>query len=219
MERMELRTTGRTVTGKKVKRLRSDGWIPAVLYGPDTPSRTIQVESRSLLKALRQAGSTTLLNLYVDDQAKPHLVLAREMQHEPLTGSLQHVDFFQVRLTEKVRTNPRLELVGESPLVKAGGAVMVQILDQVEVECLPTDLISSIQVDLSGLESLDDSIFVGDLPIPPAVTVMADPQDIVISLVAPRLVREEEEEEEVLEEADLEEAEAEEVVAEAEPEE
>lgn len=218
MERLELRTTSRTVHGKQVKRLRAEGWIPAVLYGPDTPSRAIQVESRSLLKALQEAGSTTLINLYVDDQAKPQLVLAREMQHEPLTGRLQHLDFFQVRLTEKVRTTPRLVLIGESPLVKSGGAVMVQILDQLEVECLPTDLISTIEVDLSGLESLDDSIFVGDLPIPPAVAVMADPHDVVISLVAPRLARLEEEEEELVEEAVLEEAEAEEVEVEEEPE-
>lgn len=208
MERMELKTQSRTVLGKQVKQLRAEGWIPAVLYGPDTPSRPIQVEDRSLLKALQVAGSTMLLDLYVDDKKKAIAVLAREVQFDVLTGRPQHVDFFQVRLTQKVRTSPRLELLGESPLVKSGGAVMVQILDQVEVECLPTDLIGSIPVDLSVLEDLGDSIVVGDLPVPPGVTILADPHDIVISVVPPRMARVEEEEE-LPEEVLVEEAEAE----------
>jgi large subunit ribosomal protein L25 len=195
MERIQLKTQSRTVLGKQVKQLRAEGWVPAVLYGPDTPSRPIQVEGRSLLKAMQVVGSTMLLDLYVDNKKKPIAVLAREIQIDALTGRPQHVDFFQVRLTQKVRTSPRLELLGESPLVKSGGAVMVQILDQLEVECLPTDLIASIPVDLSVLERLDDSIVVGDLPVPPGVTILADPHDIVISVVPPRMARLEEEEE------------------------
>jgi large subunit ribosomal protein L25 len=216
MERMELRTESRTVRGKKVKRLRVEGWIPAVLYGPDTPSRALQVENRALLRTLQEAGSTALINVFVDDEPKPNLVLAREIQRDILTSQLKHVDFFQVRLTEKVRTSPRLELVGESPLAKSGGAILVQILDQLEVECLPTDLISSIPVDVTGLESVDDSILVGDLPIPSGVTILADPHDTVISLVPPRMAREIEEEEIAAEEAAIREAEAEEVVVEEE---
>lgn len=214
MERVELRTESRTVRGKKVKRLRAEGWIPGVLYGPDTPSRALQVENRALLSTLQEAGSTALINLFVDDEPKPNLVLAREIQRDILTGQLKHVDFFQVRLTEKVRTSPRLELVGESPLAKSGGAILVQILDQVEVECLPTDLISSIPVDLTGLESVEDSIVVGDLPVPSGVTILADPHDTVISLVPPRMAREIEAEELAAEEAELEEAELEEAAAE-----
>jgi large subunit ribosomal protein L25 len=212
MERVELRTTTRTIRGHKVKHLRAEDWIPAVLYGPDTPSVPIQIEGRSLRKALQQAGSTALIDLFVDDEPKANVVLAREIQRDCLTDQFEHVDFYQVRLTEKVKTSPRLEIVGESPLVKAGGAVMVQILSELEVECLPTHLISSIPVDVSALEGLDDSVTVGDLPIPPEVTVLADPNDAVISLVPPRVVREyeEEEEEALLEELAVEEAEVEE---------
>jgi len=195
MERIELRTQSRTIHGKEVKQLRAEGWVPAVLYGPDTLSRSIQSERRSTLKALQLAGLTALIDLYVDDKPKPIVVLAREVQHEPLTGRLQHVDFYQVRLTEKVKTSPRLEIVGESPLVKSGGAVMVQILNEVEVECLPADLIGSIPVDVSALESVNDSVVIGDLPVPPGVTFLSHPNDIVVSLVLPRIAREEEEEE------------------------
>jgi large subunit ribosomal protein L25 len=154
-----------------------------------------------MLLALREAGSTALIDLYVEDGAKPNVVLARDIQRDTITGRLQHLDFYQVRLTEKVKTSPRLEVIGESPLVESGGAVLVQILNQVEVECLPTDLVDSIPVDISGLEKLEDSISIGDLPAPPGVTFLADPGDAVVSVVPPRAVLVEEEvEEDLLEE-------------------
>lgn len=212
MERVELRATSRTVLGKKVKQLRAAGWIPAVMFGPDTPSNSIQVEQRELLKVLREAGSTALIDLYVDDQANPKAVLAREVQRNPVTGHLLHVDFYQVRLTEKVKTTPYLEFVGESPLAKTGTAVLIHGMNEVEVECLPTDLISSIVVDLSSLERMDDNILVSDLVVPASVTILADPDDVVVSVVPSRM---EIAEEEIEVEEELEEVEpAEEVVEE-----
>jgi large subunit ribosomal protein L25 len=198
MERVELRASSRTVQGKKVKQLRAAGWIPAVLFGPDTPSNTIQIENRDLLRVLRETGSTALIDLYVGEQAEPKTVLAREVQRNPVTGHLLHVDFYQVRLTEKVKTTPRLEFVGESPLTGAGRAVLIYGMNEVEVECLPTDLINSITVDLSSMESMDDTILVRDLSVPPSVTILADPDEVVVSVVASRIaVKEEAEAEEV----------------------
>jgi len=214
MERVELRAERRTVQGKKVKQLRATGWIPAVMFGPDTPSDSIQVEQRDLLKVLREAGSTALIDLYVGDRAKPLTVLAREVQRNPVTGHLLHVDFYQVRLTEKVKTTPRLEFVGESRLIGAGTAVLIHGMNEVEVECLPTDLISSISVDLSSLETMDDNILVRDLTVPSGVTILADPDEVVVSVVPSRMAVVEEEEieaeelevaEEVVEEAAVEE--------------
>jgi large subunit ribosomal protein L25 len=195
MEQVELSASSRTIHGKQVKQLRAQHMIPAVVYGPDTPARAIQAPERSLFTALKQAGSTTLINLVVDDEPQPTVVLARGIQSDILTGRLLHVDFYQVRLTEKVKTTPRLEIVGESPLVKAGTAVMIHSMNEVEVECLPTDLVNSIPVDVSGLETLDDNVVVGDLPIPSGVTVLADPGDVVVSLVTTRAA--------VVEEAEL----------------
>jgi large subunit ribosomal protein L25 len=205
MDRVELKAQSRTLTGKKVKQLRRQQLIPAVVYGPDTPSKGIQIEERALSTALQQAGSTALIDLYIDAEGKPDVVLARDIQRDILTSRFQHVDFYQVRLTEKVRTSPRLEIVGESPLVQSGAAVLVQILNQLEVECLPTDLISSIPVDVSVLEHLDDSISIRDLPIPPEITVMADLDDTVASVVPPRAALAEEAEEMELEEREVEE--------------
>jgi large subunit ribosomal protein L25 len=175
-----------------------------VIYGPDTPSQGIQIEEHELSRVMQQAGSTTLIYLGIDDISNPNVVLARDIQRDILTNRLQHVDFYQVRLTEKVRTSPRLEIVGESPLVKSGAAVLVQILNQVEVECLPTDLINSIPVDVSVLEHLDDSISISDLVVPPGVTILADPDDTVASVVPPRAALAEEAEEEELAEGEFE---------------
>ena len=215
MEHVELEAQARDVVGKKVKLLRARDLIPAVVYGPDTPSSPIQVEERSLATVLRQAGSSTLIDLRVDQQSEAQVVLAREIQRDALTGQLQHVDFYQVRLTEAVRTSPRLEFVGESPLVKAGTAVMIYGMNEVEVECLPTDLFSSVDVDVSVLETLDDNILAGELELPPNVTLIADPSDVVVSVVTTRAAVVEEAEELAAEELEDEEAEADE---EAEPE-
>ena len=121
-----------------------------------------------------------------------------------------HVDFYEVRLTETVRTMPRLEFVGEAPAVKAGIGVLIHGMNSVEVECLPTELISSIEVDLSGLETLDDNILVSDLPVPDSVTIITDPGDVVASVVPVRVAEVEEVEELELEEGVEVEAEAEE---------
>jgi large subunit ribosomal protein L25 len=128
-----------------------------------------------------------------------------------------HVDFYQVRLTEKVKTTPRLEFVGESPLIGSGRAVLIYGMNEVEVECLPTDLISSISVDLSSLESMDDNILVRDLNVPDSVTILADPDEVVVSVVTSRMaVAEEAEVEAEVEELEVAEEAAEEAAVEEE---
>lgn len=195
MGNVKLEAKSREVVGKKVKRLRWEGWIPAVLFGAKQVSTPVQVEERELDRALGHAGSTALIDLHLDSERKPHLVLVRDIQRDVLTSRLQHVDFYQVQLDQKVKTSPALNIIGEAPVIEAGGAVLVQILNQVEVECLPTDLIDSIDVDVSGLKTLDDSVTIGDLPVPSGVTILADPGDVVVSVVVPRAAFLEEEEE------------------------
>ncbi len=187
MERVELQAQSRAVHGKQVRQLRKQGWIPATLYGPDTPSRTIQVEERKLNKVLQQVGGSALINLMVDERREPYVVLARSIQRNTLTGRVQHVDFYQVRLYEKIRTTPAVEIVGESPLVKTGMAVINLALSHLEVECLPTDLIGSIHVDVSGLARMEDMVHVRDLQVPPGVTILADPDEVVVSLAPTRM--------------------------------
>lgn len=206
MENVKLEAKPREIAGKKVKRLRAEGWIPAVLFGARQAATSVQVEERELDRTLRQAGSTALVDLYIDGEDDPHIVLVRDIQRDVLTSRLQHVDFYQVQLDRKVKTSPALHLVGEAPVVETSLGVLVQILNQVEVECLPTDLIDSIEVDVSSLESLDDSVTIGDLQVPEGVTILADPSDVVVSVVVPRAAfLEEEEAEEALLEEEMEE--------------
>jgi large subunit ribosomal protein L25 len=214
MERVELPANSRDVLGKKVKQLRAQGLIPAVLYGPDLPPRPIQAEERPFVAVIREAGSTSLIDLTVDGEAEAYVVLARQVQINPITGRLLHADFYQVRLTEKVKISPRLEFVGESPAVKAGSAVLITSMMEVEVECLPTDLIDSIEVNLTGLEELGDSIQVRELQVPTGVSILADEGQTVVSLVAPRAALAEAMEEELAEGELLEGEEAEEETAE-----
>jgi large subunit ribosomal protein L25 len=204
MERVELKTSSRSVLGKQVKGLRREGWIPAIVFGAKIDSIPIKIEERDLALALSTASSTALIDLYIDDGKEPHVVLAREIQRDILTSRLQHVDFYQVQLDVKVKTSPRVDVVGVSPLVESGEAVLVQVLNQLEVECLPGDLIDSIEVDVSSLKTFDDSIVIADLEVPPSVTIMADPGDIVISVVRPRAALEMEEEEAELEALEME---------------
>jgi large subunit ribosomal protein L25 len=201
MANVKLEAKNREIVGKKVKRLRADGWIPAVLFGAEQASTPVQVEERELDRTLREAGSTALIDLHLDEESKPHIVLVRDIQRDVLTSRLQHVDFYQVQLDRKVKTSPSLHIVGEAPIVETTAGVLVQILNQVEVECLPTDLIDAIEVDVSSLESLEDSITIGDLQVPPGVTILADPADPVVSVVVPRAAFLDEEEEAAAEEA------------------
>lgn len=194
MERIELRTETRTTHGKQVKRLRAASQIPAVVYGPDMSSQSIQIDERGLVKVLQEAGATALIDLFIDDASEARVVLAREIQRDSLTGRAMHVDFYEVRLTETVRTMPRLEFVGSSPAADAGLGVLIHGMTSVEIECLPTELISSIEVDVSVLETLEDVITVSDLPVPETVTVIADPNEMVASVVPTRMEVVEEEE-------------------------
>ena len=199
MERIELRSETRTTHGKKVKHLRAANLIPAVVCGHDIATQSIQVEGRALSKALQEAGSTTLIDLFIGEGAEPHVVLAREIQRDSLNGRLIHVDFYEVRLTEKVKTMPRLEFVGESPLAKSGAGVLLHAMTSLEIECLPTELINSIEVDVSTLKAFDDNILVRDLSVPDSVTILADPDDVVASVVPARKAEVEEGEEEGVE--------------------
>lgn len=200
MERVELPATSREIHGKKVKQLRAEAWIPAVMYGPDTPPVAIQADERTLSKVILTAGSTALIDLSIEGEAKPHVVLAREIQRNVLTDRLLHVDFYELRLTEKVTIFPRLVIVGEAPVVTGGAGVLIHSMTEVGVECLPTDLFNSMEVDVSSLEGMSDTVTVGQLPVPPGVTVLADPGDVVASVVPVRVEVEEEVEEEIWDE-------------------
>jgi len=185
MERSTLTSQGRTIQGKQVKKLRVQGVVPAVIFGPGTPAKSIQVSERELDKTLQRASSA-LIDLFIGDEAAPYAVLVRDVQRHPITGRLQHVDFYRVNLTEKLRTTVPLVFTGESPLVAEEDALLNRRMEELEVECLPADLPDHISVDVSSLRSMHDEIKVGDLVISPAITILEDANAVVVSLQSGR---------------------------------
>ena len=178
MEKVVLQATKRDVTGKQVGALRRAGKLPAVIYGRRTEPVNIVLDAHSATLALGKVGSSTLVTIAVDGKEYPALV--REKQRNYIKGSLIHVDFLAVSLTEKIRAEVRIELTGVSPAVKDFNAVLVTGLHTLSVECLPTDLPDHVAVDISSLAEVGDGIHVKDVIVPENVRVLDDPDEMVV---------------------------------------
>lgn len=183
MEQVELTAEKRVVVGKQVKQLRRQGWVPGVVYGHDFEALPVQLDVRSLGRVLERAVGTHLINLRVAGQDEPLLALVREVQRDAITGQLLHVDFYRVRMTERLRTEIPLVLVGESPIVERNEGLLLQGIAAVEVECLPKDLVDAIHVDVSGLDRLDMTLHVRDLSVPSGIEILTDPDEMVVRVV------------------------------------
>jgi len=186
MKTLQLDAKQRTVTGQKVKTLRNEGIIPATIYGKTTEPITIQVGLDEFSHAFKQSGETGLISLMVDGTSHP--VLVKNVQLNPVTMSPIHVEFQQVNLREKIKANIPVVIVGESQPVKEKSGTLLQLLNEVEVEALPTDLPEHIEVDISGLAQVNNHMLVKELAIPENVTLLTDPEIMVVKigeLVAP----------------------------------
>ncbi len=183
MDRLSLKAEERSVLGKKVKNLRLNGQLPGHVYGKDVSGENVLVTSSDFHKTFKQAGETGLIDLKIGAE-KVRPVLIREVQYDVMTGEPIHVDFFQVNLKEKVKVPVPIELIGEVPeKVHLGEAIVLQTLNEVEVEALPTDLIEKLEVDISSLKEIDDAITVGQLTFDrEKLTVSADPEEVVVKL-------------------------------------
>jgi len=184
MEALKLEAKKREIKGKKVKTLRLEGQIPAVVYGHGVESKDLTVDYRGFEKVFNKAGESSLIDLDVEG-GSPVKVLVHEVQYDPLKGTINHVDFRQVNMKEKLEAEVILKFIGEAPAVKAQGAILVRNMDTITVRCLPGDLVHEIEVDLSKLANIDDRIAVSSLAIPPGVELMADPSDLIIVANAP----------------------------------
>jgi large subunit ribosomal protein L25 len=198
MEQIELKAEKRTIIGKRVKVLRREGIIPALLYGPKTEPVPIQCDARELQRVLAWAGGTNLIALRIGDAGKPKMTLVSEVQRDSITNDLYHVDFYQVVMTEKVTAEVNIVFVGQPAAVQQSDVMLLQGADSVEIECLPGDLIHSIEVELSDLE-IDDAIYVRDLQVPENVAILTDGEELVAKVQYLYIPEEEEEEEEWLE--------------------
>jgi large subunit ribosomal protein L25 len=177
MEARKLSATTRTVTGKKVGQLRRDGLLPAVIYGPGTPAQSIQLNSREASKVLRRVHGAELIDLEIDGQTRK--VLLHDSQRDPLRGDFLHADLYVVDMARPIRVRLPIRLVGSSPAVVSLSGVLVRGIPELEVECLPGDLIREVEADLVGLKEIGNSLHVRDLSIPSTIKVLTDPDEQV----------------------------------------
>ena len=202
---MDLTAHTREIRGKKVKTLRRQGITPVHVFGHGIEPEALQCDTIDLQKVLAQAGSTGIVGLKIDKSRKKRNVMIREVQKEPRSGQLLHVDFYQIRMEEKLKVDVPIILTGEAPALKLKENFLSHELDSLSVECLPDDIPNHIEVDVSILEEADQSIYVEDIVLGKEITVLNNPDQLVAKINIRHVEREiEVEEAEAAEEGEVE---------------
>jgi large subunit ribosomal protein L25 len=192
MDKIELKVANREILGKKVKHLRHQGITPVHVFGHGIESLALQCDTRELELVLSQAGQTRLINLKLAKEKKPRTVVVREFDRDWRRGELVHVDFYQVKMEEKIRLEIPVVLLGEAPALKAKTNMLDHELGTFTVECLPAKIPDRIEVDISSLTELDQAIRVKDITLDKDITVLNNP-DLVVAKISLRPVEKVEE--------------------------
>lgn len=181
---LELKADLRTILGKKVSGLRKTGFIPAILYGHGKKPTAVTVVAKEFDKIFKQAGETTLLSLVVD--GKKHNVFVHDLEKDSLSGRIIHIDFFEVKMDERIKVKVPFVFIGESQAVKADNGVLVRAMQEVEIEALPQDLPKEIAVDISFLKTFEDKIRVEDLALGNNIKILTNSGEMIALVSPPR---------------------------------
>lgn len=182
--------------GKKVKNLRKEGILPAVLYGPEIKnSLNLKVEEKEFEKVFKEVGESSLISLeienYLPRSRKRVLVLIQAIKKHPLTDKFLHIDFYQPRLKEEIKAIVPIVLEGNSRAVKELGGTIIKNISELEVKALPQNLPKEIKVNIESLKTFEDHILVKDLKVPEGVKILKAPEEIVVSVTPPEKIEEE----------------------------
>ncbi len=181
MEKIALKAKVRKQVGRKVKLLRKEGFLPANIYGKKIKSESIQIDLKEFLDVYKKVGDTKLL--YINDRP----VLVANIQKDPVSDALLHIDFHQVDLKEKVEAKVPVGLTGESPAEKQSIGTVVQYLNEIEVEALPADLPDKFEIDISKLSEVDQMVHVKDLLFDKfKIEVKTDLEEILVKVEPPQ---------------------------------
>ncbi|MBL7159492.1 50S ribosomal protein L25 [Candidatus Microgenomates bacterium] len=191
MPNPKLKVEKRKTLGRKIKKLRREGILPANIYGKKVKSQAVQVGLKEFEKIYADAGETSIIDLIVE-AGKTRSVLIHNVQIHPVTDQFLHADFRQVVLTEKVKADIPVEIVSESPAVKEKKGILLTILDEIEIEALPADLLDKIEVDVSQLTEVNQEIKVSDLKLAKKVDFLTDSNSIICK-IGPLVTKEAEE--------------------------
>lgn len=184
-EKLKLKAEKRKVSGRKVRKLRQEGILPANIYGKKVKSQAVKLDLRTFLPIYQEVGETGIVNLMLKGETKVRPVLIHNLQLDPVTDQPLHADFYQVDLKKKVTTEVPIELAGESPAVKEKIGILIQPLTEVEVEALPTELPDKFEVDITGLKEVGDAVAVGDVKVPKEVKILTGGKQILAKIEPP----------------------------------
>ena len=178
-EAMELKTSPRTIFGKKTRALRSKGFIPAEIYGHGKENKHVQIAKKELEKIYKLAGEHTIIKTEVDGVKIPTIIAA--VHKNPVTDEFICVDLHEIRMDEEIRTHIPVEFTGFAPGAKKG-LMVVKVMDEIEIEALPADLPPKIEVSLESLENDGDTVHVGDLNLPKGVRALVESQTVIVTI-------------------------------------
>jgi len=189
---MQLKASPRKPLGKRSRRLTREGKLPAIVYGHNTEPTPVTLDRIEFQKVFVKSGRTHLIDLMLDGE-RTEKVLIREIQTHPRRQGPIHVDFYQVNLQEKIEVEVPVHVVGESAPVKQGDADILQPMHSIRVECLPTEIPEDFEVDISALDEIGAELRVKDVRVRAGVTVLDDPEELVVKIVPKRELKVEEE--------------------------
>jgi large subunit ribosomal protein L25 len=188
---MQIKASLRQPLGKRSRRLLREGKLPAIVYGHNTEPTPITLDKLEFQKVFVKSGRTHLVDLAIDGRTEK--VLVREIQTHPRRLGPIHVDFYQVNLQEKIEVDVPVHLIGESAAVKRGDGDILQPMHSVRVECLPSDIPEAFEIDITPLEEIDMELRVSELKVPQGVTVLDEPEQLIVKIVPKREMKIEEE--------------------------
>jgi len=187
--KVQLNAQLRSVNNGRVKKIRASGFIPAVIYGFGKASQNIKVKKHDFEKVFAIAGEFNLVDLSIGEEASTKVII-KDVQRDSLTGNIIHIDFYQVDMTKKITTEIPLNFVGEAKAIKELGGTLVKNMATVEVRCLPGDLISHIDVDISKLDNFDQFIRLHDLILPQGIELGSVTNEAVVGVVETKVEEE-----------------------------
>lgn len=178
---MELTVQKREIFGRGVKNLRKQGLIPAEFYAHGTKNISFNVPAKEFSKVFKEAGESTVLKLVFDNEKIN--VLIHDVDRNPLTDEVSHIDFYGVKMDEKIKIKVPILFIGEAPAVKEQGGVIIKAMHEIEVEALPADLPHHIEVNLSALSAIGNGIFVKDLNIDKTIKILIDSETVIATII------------------------------------
>jgi len=169
----------------KAEDVRAEDLLPGVLYGPEIEPVSLEVDYNTFAKLHKQAGESSLIDFTLEGGKEAVKVLIQDIQYDPVKGKMIHFDLRQIEMGKEMTATIVLSFVGESMAVKEQGGTLMETVKTVNVRCLPKDLVSEIEVDLSVLNTFDDMINIGDLKLPAGIVVTDDPETMIAKVNAP----------------------------------